>query len=309
MKLQPILQSKPLQFLALGLLLSVIGIILTINQPKVSSQQFFPEPTATPRFYIEATGEVTAELIELYSPSHFGIPDSIGGYPVLAVFTSANTECMPDGEIRIQFQIPATTPEEYFQGNTAATIIEAVDKLGLPDITIMVAGPGSDLETIIRENERWNAGIRASGCIQFGGPIEVILTATPSAGDVQLSKYTPSFFRLPATVAGYELLAVLDEESVSTNCYIFGVMHLLVRAKGAVDEEYFSGNASLIRQELEQKFGLQVVIEFVDRDTTEADIIQIIDGQIQRMKAKGCYAVRLGPIPDSQFATPEGDNQ
>ncbi|MBC8172205.1 MAG: hypothetical protein H7X77_11050 [Anaerolineae bacterium] len=314
MNLPSILKHKTLQFSALALLLPLIGSILMINQQHISSQQFFPEPTATPLNYLEATNEVTDDLRERYSPAHFGIPDTIAGYPVLAVLSAENTECMPDWELRLQFQTTETSREDYLASETGQKIQQAVDALGISGATISVSGPGSSLESLIRENERWNEGMRAGGCIKSGGPI--MLTPSPvdpaeiatlAAIDVNLGKYLPSFFRLPDTVAGYELLAVLDEESTTTRCYIPGMMHLLVRAKGAVDDEYYSGNHRMIGLELEQNSGRQVVIEFVERYTTEADLIQIIAGQIQRLQAKGCSTIKFGPMPDPIFPTPTGD--
>jgi len=43
-----------------------------------------------------------------YDPFQFGVPDKIGGHPVIAVLAHNNTMCVPDWEKRVVVQATST---------------------------------------------------------------------------------------------------------------------------------------------------------------------------------------------------------
>jgi len=108
-----------------------------------------------------------------YDPARFGIPATIGGYKVLAVFTSDNLDCMGPGEIRLALQAAAPNVDAYLANNNLPAIQKELEQRGL-NVEIEIDGPGMTIAQIIREAARWNQGMDAYGCFRSGGPAPTI---------------------------------------------------------------------------------------------------------------------------------------
>lgn len=111
-----------------------------------------------------------------YNPSRFDVPNYIGGYKVLPVFTPDNLACMNPGEIRLVLQAPESNLEQYLANSHPKDIQKDLEQHGL-DATIEIVGPGVTIEQIIRESVKWYQDIKKSGCIKLG-PAEDPQTTT-----------------------------------------------------------------------------------------------------------------------------------
>jgi hypothetical protein len=138
----------------------ILGVLVSIRET-VNSQRPIPLPLP------ETTVEINQEI---YEPAYYGLPDNTGGYKVLAVISSQNTECLQDGIIEVVIQTNETTLEQLEAGNSSQDIREAVMSLGIPGLRFSIAGPHIDKATFIRENERWNSVRKMNGCMKFTPP-------------------------------------------------------------------------------------------------------------------------------------------
>lgn len=111
-----------------------------------------------------------------YNPTHLGVPDYIGGYKVLAVFTPDNLACMNPGEIRLVLQAPESNMEKYLANSNPKDIQKDLEQHGL-DATIEIVGPGVTIDQIINESAKWNQDIKKTGCIKLG-PVELPQSTT-----------------------------------------------------------------------------------------------------------------------------------
>ena len=111
-----------------------------------------------------------------YNPAHVDVPSYIGGYKVLAVFTSDNLACMNPGEIRLVLQAPESSMEKYLANSHSKDIQKDLEQHSLNAI-IEVVGPGITLDQVISESIKWNEDIKKTGCITLG-PAEVPPTTT-----------------------------------------------------------------------------------------------------------------------------------
>jgi len=112
-----------------------------------------------------------------YNPAHVSVPSDIGGYKVLAVFTSDTLACMNAGDIRLVLQAPESNVEKYLANNHPKDIQQDLEQHGLMNATVEVVGPGITIDQIIRESTKWNQDIKKTGCIKLG-PAAVPQTTT-----------------------------------------------------------------------------------------------------------------------------------
>ena len=112
----------------------------------------------------------TSTPINPYAPAYYGIPNTIAGYNVLAVLTSDNLACMLPGEKRLVLQANESTLEEYLAKSQPLSIQEELKRLGLTEMTagVEIAGPGSTLEQLVEEVNKWNQEATIRGCVQLG---------------------------------------------------------------------------------------------------------------------------------------------
>lgn len=110
-----------------------------------------------------------------YDPSLHGIPATLAGYKVLAVFTPETTACMPEGFKRLVLQTQQPSMNNYLNESQPETIEDALKENGISDITqwdIQIVGPGFSLNQIIAANESWNEAFTNGECIR-SEPIQV----------------------------------------------------------------------------------------------------------------------------------------
>ena len=58
---------------------------------------------------------VTPTLDNPYNPAQYGVPDTLGGYKVVAVVTLRDLACMPLQTKRVLLQVQQKTAKEYLQ--------------------------------------------------------------------------------------------------------------------------------------------------------------------------------------------------
>lgn len=173
--------------------LMFVTSILLVAQQDVSPEQPIPIPTNP-----EATAEVTSIPIDtsLYEPSHYNIPDTIAGYKVVAVISSENTECYPDGIILLKLQVPdlPLDPSDLSPTITSlSSVREAVYASGIPKLTWGTVYPDATLESLVRANESWNQARRLNGCMKLGRPsddendYEAVPVEIPTGIDIRLA--------------------------------------------------------------------------------------------------------------------------
>jgi len=111
-----------------------------------------------------------------YNPAHVSIPSYVGGYKVLAVFTSDTLACMNVGEIRLLLQAPESNVEKYLANGNPVNIQKDLEQNGL-NATVEIVGPGVTIDQITSESAKWNQDMKKTGCIKLG-PAEVPQTTT-----------------------------------------------------------------------------------------------------------------------------------
>jgi hypothetical protein len=124
--------------------------------------------------YVFTRQDVPASTLNPFDPARFGLPGYIGGYKLLAVFTSDNLACMGKGEIRLALQATAPDVEAFLAtGNPTSSNLAAIQKnleQHGKNVEIEIDGPGITIETIISESAKWNKDMKEYGCVQTGGP-------------------------------------------------------------------------------------------------------------------------------------------
>ena len=112
----------------------------------------------------------------LYNPARVSVPSYVGGYKVLAVFTSDNLACMNPGEIRLVLQAPETNMDKYLANSNPKDIHKDLEQHGW-NATIEIVGPGITIDQIIGESAKWNQDMKKTGCLKLG-PAAVPQTTT-----------------------------------------------------------------------------------------------------------------------------------
>lgn len=103
-----------------------------------------------------------------YDPAQYGLPESLGGYKVLAVLTPDNTACMPAESKRAILQATQGSISDYLKESDAGEIQNELKKLKANDPTmweVMIVGPNTNLDDFISENQKWNDQVKQFGCV------------------------------------------------------------------------------------------------------------------------------------------------
>lgn len=115
----------------------------------------------------------TPEATRLYDPAQYGVPDTLGGYKVLAVLTSQDVACMPSGRKSIVLQASEPNVHEYLESPKPTTEIRAflrqVPGEEETNWQVGVVGPSATLETILSTIESWNSVNSGRPCRRLGG--------------------------------------------------------------------------------------------------------------------------------------------
>ncbi len=102
-----------------------------------------------------------------YELAQQGLPSTIAGYKVLTVLTPDNTACMPLGEKRLVLQATQQSVQDFLRAINYATIKADLELKGMAEYTkwsAAIVGPGTGLQDLLSENEKWNQERQKSGC-------------------------------------------------------------------------------------------------------------------------------------------------
>ncbi len=114
---------------------------------------------------------------EQFDPKTYGIPETIAGYKVLAVITSANTACWAPAPKQLVLQSTASSADAFLNSGQATDVEKAMKDLGLnpSEWSMSFGGPGSTREQVISGTQEWNRLMEKGGCVHSGpaGPTSV----------------------------------------------------------------------------------------------------------------------------------------
>lgn len=268
----------------------------------------------------ESTAEPRPVDREKYSPARYGIPEKLAGFEVLAVVTHEHNPCSPEDFMSVYIQVPRSTASEYLQSPTAAQIDEAMVELNklYPKAGISTFGPYVHSDVFFAQLDktmRQAQEVVALGrCYPLGGPImrEESLPVPPESTaeplPVDREKYSPARYGIPATLAGFEVLAVVahDQNPCSPEDAI--VVHLQGSDK-TWDEDRPNQTSANITEALNELLALypNAVISTSDRiDDLDTFFIQL--EQASRMSQESVASGRCLPWGGSSMVlTPSGE--
>jgi hypothetical protein len=104
--------------------------------------------------------------LESFEPKTYGIPDSIGGYNVLAVTTSENTACAPVGQLMLLLWLPPNQKPTLVQDD-----LDRLESTVHAHIGIAITSGKVTIEQVKNQSETWNKGMEIGGCESIGGPV------------------------------------------------------------------------------------------------------------------------------------------
>jgi len=155
------IQNSKSKVLIAGILFLIVIVDIIVFAQVSSTDSLFASDTPTPDAYSS------------YAPVAYGLPDTIGGYKILAVRTLDNTACMLAGSYRLVLQAAEPTVEDFL-GSTIG-----VDGIQQTRWELSFVGPGVTIELILSESEKWNAQFGDGNCVRLGGPAIIAGTPTP----------------------------------------------------------------------------------------------------------------------------------
>lgn len=152
--------------LLIGLVVVLIGLFSSATGPRAASSTIDPQATPTPT------------PVNPYAPSKYGLPDTLAGYKVLAVLTADTEACMQPGKKHLILQASQVGVEEFLKTVDSKAIDTALRQAGLTadEVEIMIGGPGTTLDVIISEIQKWNQ-LMKNGCVTSVPAVP--LTPTP----------------------------------------------------------------------------------------------------------------------------------
>ncbi|HEX2622741.1 MAG TPA: hypothetical protein VHL11_21430, partial [Phototrophicaceae bacterium] len=121
----------------------------------------------------DGSNEPASTFATKLSPKAFNLPDSIAGYPLLAVITLKTDFCMMSGSARVVLQtaanedIPSTFRTDAVLQELATYHIDGIDRW-----EINVVGGPTSLDQIAASLLSWNEANR-NGCMKLAGPIKI----------------------------------------------------------------------------------------------------------------------------------------
>lgn len=159
----------------------IIGIITTIILVAFSTY-FISMVNASPITNNTPTTTVTPKATPLYDPAQYGVPDTLGGYKVLAVLNPDDVACIGSRSKRIVLQTTEPNVHEYLDSpKPIREIIDYLRQIPGEEVTnwqVEVVGPRTTTERIAANLVDWNSAFSDRPCFNTGGPVH-IATATP----------------------------------------------------------------------------------------------------------------------------------
>ncbi len=134
-----------------------------------------------------------------YDPEQYGVPETLGGYKVLAVLTDANYGCMGTGR-RLVLQGSESTPQEALRSFQNARIKQDLEANNLAEYEGWgweVVGPERTRGDVVSQLTKSHQFSNERGCNQPGN-----LTSAISAQPCPPSNYHPGFAIVQNTDAG-----------------------------------------------------------------------------------------------------------
>ena len=141
--------------LLIGLVVVLIELFSSAKGPQAASSTIDPHATSTPT------------PVSPYSPSNYGLPNTIAGYKVLAVLTDNTLACMMPGKKRLILQANQASIEDYLKASDPMALDTALHQVGLTtdEVEIEVVGPTTTLDGILLEIQKWNEDRKKHGCV------------------------------------------------------------------------------------------------------------------------------------------------
>lgn len=108
----------------------------------------------------------TPESVHIFAPSNFGVPETINGRPVLAVFTAENKACQPENHMEIVLGATEPSHENFIRSNT---VTEYQPTGNYKDWDISITTTSVHQARVITTAVQYNAIFRTHGCMRMGG--------------------------------------------------------------------------------------------------------------------------------------------
>lgn len=165
------MQKKIIPFLSI---ISIGVLFIALSARQGTDAQEPPLPLPLPGS--ESTAEPVPVDHEKYSPARYGIPNTLGGFEVLAVVTHEHNPCSIEDFMAVYLQGVDATFEQYQQGNTPASVGKALEELGLinPSAVISIGSIVEDREAFFRLLEESNlqrqSAVLSGHCVPLGRP-------------------------------------------------------------------------------------------------------------------------------------------
>jgi hypothetical protein len=141
-----------------------------------------------------------------YSPTQFGLPETVAGYQVLAVLTEDNFVCMAAGEKRLILQSPELTAQDSLRAFNVRAFKAEMEKLGLGEYTKwgwQIVGPGETRDKLIRQVTQSYQFFKTNGCLLLGGPQgKGVDPASPLGGEIKVHPPAQGFAVIQDTDVG-----------------------------------------------------------------------------------------------------------
>jgi hypothetical protein len=123
-----------------------------------------------------AGGRAAAHDRDRYAPSRFGIPDTIGGYTVLAVLTEDNFVCMSNAEKRLILQSPEPNINDALRSFPK-------EHSELSHWQRSIVGPGQTREQLVHQLQRTSDIFASRGCSSLAIPLGFKCPPSGSGGE------------------------------------------------------------------------------------------------------------------------------
>ena len=139
---------------------------------------FLAQYTLTSTINFQYDRQVTPAFSEnLYNPARYGIPSTLSGYKILAIFTSDDIPCMLPQAKRVLLQTHQSTVHDYLQQSKPLTkILDYLRQLpGETDTVwqLSVVGSAITIDNIKTNTELLQESLKDQPCLQLGGPVDV----------------------------------------------------------------------------------------------------------------------------------------
>jgi hypothetical protein len=159
-----------LRLIPLFSITSIVILMIAMSARQRTDAQQPPVPLPPP----ESTADPLPVDREKYSPTHYGIPETLAGFEVVAVVSHETNPCSPSDYMEVIIQATEPSLDEYLRGNMPQSIVTAMEALQsiYPTGFISVVGPIEDKDGFFVQLEQnyleLQQTITRGGCLSFG---------------------------------------------------------------------------------------------------------------------------------------------